>query len=680
MCVERFSSYRQQKVDLVPYQKLPNKYPQAPEKDYAASIVLFMPSGNTYHAAAAVYRFFAEYPWKGWAFWAYQRWRWFAAFSEWGYRLVANHRWIFRGLVTLFWGKSFALSSYRTSGWVFGRLLGVTMLFAFLSLWVQSAGLIGPEGIVPFQENLDQVRKSSPSSTASSPWLLRPTLLWLISGVSGLTFLFTIGTLATLLLITGFIPHIAVLTGWVCYLSVAVVAQPFLNFQWDLLLLETMFLSFFFLPWVMKEKVSTASEPHFIGRLLLWLLLFKLMFESGLVKFTYFGVDGSNTWADFTALNYHYWTQPIPSWLSWYFHWLPNWFHKISLIITYVTELILPFFIFFPRRFRNVACLGMVFLQLMIIITGNYGFFNLLTIILCLTLLDDQTIPKQLKRYFYQPQKERQNLVWTMCWKSVFGTMVLIMFIITGSYYLSLDFRGNRPEFSGKTFSPAPISNTLVHTAQFSRSMNSYGLFRVMTTIRPEIIISYSNDEKTWTPYHFNYKPVELQAQPPFFFPHMPRLDWQMWFEALYIERIMDAPFSLFLYKRFLEVMTTGDMKKGEIRVEQFFTPQELQDLNIMDAGEQQQVIQNFQMHINSYLDHSYWFAMFLRALRRGNPNVLGLLTDNSNFQEKPKNMRIALYYYNFSSPIEQKNGFWWTKEPLEQFSLVINLKDSDEI
>ena len=71
---------------------------------------------------------------------------------------------------------------------------------------------------------------------------------------------------------------------------------------------------------------------------------------------------------------------------------------------------------------------------------------------------------------------------------------------------------------------------------------------------------------------------------------------------------------------------------------------------------------------------------MFLRALSRGNPNVLGLLTDNSNFQKKPIKMRIALYYYNFSNPKEQKNGFWWIKEPLEQFSLDINLKDNDEM
>ena len=81
-CAERFSSYQQQKVDLVPYQELTTKYPQAPEKDYAAAVVFFTPAGNSYRAAAAVYRFYAEYPWRGWAFWAYQRFHWFSVLSE----------------------------------------------------------------------------------------------------------------------------------------------------------------------------------------------------------------------------------------------------------------------------------------------------------------------------------------------------------------------------------------------------------------------------------------------------------------------------------------------------------------------------------------------------------------------------------------------------------------------
>ena len=150
-----------------------------------------------------------------------------------------------------------------------------------------------------------------------------------------------------------------------------------------------------------------------------------------------------------------------------------------------------------------------------------------------------------------------------------------------------------------------------------------------------------------------------------------------MWFEALYIERVMDIPFSLFLYKRFLEVIIIDNIKMDEMSVEKFFTSQELQDLNTMDIENQKQVIRNFQVHLNSYMDHSYWFASFLRTLRQAKPNVLDLLSEN-NIQDQPKNMRIALYYYNFSSPNEKKNGYWWIKESEKQFSLDLNFENNE--
>ena len=65
------------------------------------------------------------------------------------------------------------------------------------------------------------------------------------------------------------------------------------------------------------------------------------------------------------------------------------------------------------------------------------------------------------------------------------------------------------------------------------RSVNHYGLFAVMTTSRPEIIIEGSNDGVQWLPYEFKYKPGDLSRRPRFVEPHQPRLDWQMWFAAL---------------------------------------------------------------------------------------------------------------------------------------------------
>ena len=673
LCAERFDSHRENKVDLIPYQSLHQKWPQAPAEDYASAVYLFTPAGKSYRAAAAIYRFYAEYPWRGWAYWAYKRFLWFAALSEWGYRFVANNRKTFARLARIFWGKSLVLSTYRTSAWLYGRILGITIMIAFISLWVQSAGLFGPEGIVPYSENLDQARLNSVNgSMAASHLLEKPTWLWFFPETTGMAALFITGCLSALLLILGVLPPISVLVSWSCYLSLQVVATPFLNFQWDLLLLETMLLSLFYLPWKLRAKYTDSTEPNSIGRWLLWLLLFKLIFESGVVKFTYFGSGGANTWLDLTALNYHYWTQPIPSWISWYFHWLPQWFQKLALLITYAVELILPFFIFLPRRFKNIAGAGLIFLQVMIIITGNYGFFNLLTVLLCLSLLDDQTVPASIRMFFVPKNNENYRIGLPRRLQSAVGALVLFMFVWTGCYYLRLDLRGNRSSITGASISPSGVTRSMIRSARYSRSMNSYGLFRVMTTTRPEIIIAHSSDGENWTPYHFQYKPVALQMPPRFFFPHMPRLDWQMWFEALYIERIMDAQFSLSMYKRFLEVMTRGDMKLGELRLDQFLTAPELQNLNTMEIGERQQLLDNIQMHITSYLDHSYWFARFLRALRQGNTIVQSLLKQDSQLSEKPKYMRLTFYYYNFSDPQEKRKGFWWVREPLEKFTLNI--------
>ena len=65
------------------------------------------------------------------------------------------------------------------------------------------------------------------------------------------------------------------------------------------------------------------------------------------------------------------------------------------------------------------------------------------------------------------------------------------------------------------------------------RSINGYGLFRAMTTSRPEIVVETSVDGVTWNELVFRFKPGALDRPPRAAFPHMPRLDWQMWFAAL---------------------------------------------------------------------------------------------------------------------------------------------------
>ena len=178
------------------------------------------------------------------------------------------------------------------------------------------------------------------------------------------------------------LPVLGVLAGpalvlcWLLYLTVCIAGQTFLSFQWDLLLLEAGLLAAL-LP------LRTRIAP-----LLFRLLLFRFMFLSGCVKL----LSGDPSWTALSALDFHYETQPLPTPLAWYAHLLPAWFDRLCVVATFVIELALPFLIFAPRRPRMLAAWGFIGLETFIALTGNYNFFNFLTVALCLFLFDDQQL------------------------------------------------------------------------------------------------------------------------------------------------------------------------------------------------------------------------------------------------------------------------------------------------
>src|SRR4029077_14519285 len=227
---------------------------------------------------------------------------------------------------------------------------------------------------------------------------------WLDSSNAFLHLLCGGGVALSLLLIFGIAPALSLVALFVFYLSLTIAGQTFLSFQWDILLLETGFLAIFFAPWQLwpKENLirpgsaipATAFSP--VALFLLKFLLFKLMFMSGMVKLTsgdtaWGWVDHSFHWSALTALDYHYWTQPLPTIFAWFADKHSEWFKKFSVAFCLVVEIMVPFFIWAPRRPRLIAAGLLIFLQLAIAITGNYCFFNLLTIALCLLLIDDAT-------------------------------------------------------------------------------------------------------------------------------------------------------------------------------------------------------------------------------------------------------------------------------------------------
>jgi len=410
--------------------------------------------------------------------------------------------------------------AYRVTGWVFPRLLGLVYGLAFLSLWSQVIGLIGHDGILPADQYLTAVEAHLGTSRL---WLC-PTLCWISDSNGMLHVLCTAGVLCSGCAMIGIAPRYALAVLWIFYLSLVSVGQAFLNYQWDVLLLEAGFIGFLMAPSSLGFHRLNGTGPAVAVVLLLRLLLFKLMFLSGTVKLA----SHDEVWWDLSALTVHYQTQPLPTWIGWYAHQLSYWIQWLCCFIMFIVELIMPFFIFGTRGMRWCAFALFIGFQIAIALTGNYCFFNLLTIALCISLLDDaswvRVLPAKIcTRLCAQVPRRRRLAQWSYAaTAAVIATLSLSFMMLR----LMPDIRF--PEWL----------RTVLVTIQPFRTINTYGLFADMTTRRLEIVIEGSMDGQHWQCYEFKYKPGDVNRRPVFVAPHQPRLDWQMWFAALQVNRI----------------------------------------------------------------------------------------------------------------------------------------------
>lgn len=389
---------------------------------------------------------------------------------------------------------------YRLTSWLFLKILALIYFAAFYSLAVQISGLAGPNGLLPFHEFLT----NSYSDMGQRAWWLVPNVFWLDASDTALKGAAFGGAILAILLFIGRVQLFALIGMFVLYLSLFHASGIFLGFQWDTLLLETGFLAIFL-----------SRNPTGLIIFLYHWLLFRFRFMSGIFKLE----SGDPAWSGLTALNTYFETQPLPHIGSWYFHQLPEVILKGGVLLTFATELIVPFFIFLPRRFRLIAAAITIFMQLLIIATSNHNFVNLLIILLCLFLLDDRIVarvlPGRLQQKVLAQGKPAGKLSTTLLSLSA----VLILTSSLTSFYWRMT----------KNTVPSFLSNTANISRQYGIG-HIFHIFPTMQTERQELEIQGSYDGRYWQSYVFKYKPGPLDMAPPFNVPHQPRLDWMMWF------------------------------------------------------------------------------------------------------------------------------------------------------
>src|SRR6266849_2393881 len=375
--IERWREITRGEVEYATYQEVAEKFPEISRTEFQRAVACIDREGKVFFAAEAVYRSLRCRSSRKWLAWSYDHVPGFAPVSETIYKFIARHRNFGSAITRVLWGDDVRPPTYFVARRWFLRSLGLIYLIAFVSLWVQLDGLVGANGVAPVNQFLTAAGEQLGPRALS----ILPTVCWLNSGNAFLHFLCGSGVVLSLLLIFEIVPVVSLIALFVFYLSLTIAGQTFLSFQWDILLLEAGFLSIFLAPWQLRPKRGREPPVSRAALFLLKVLFFKLIVMSGVVKLTsgddsWGWLDHSFHWSALTALDYHYWSQPLPTLFAWWADKSPEWFKHFSVAFCLVVEIIVPFFIWAPRRPRLIAAGLIIFLQIAIGVTGNYCFFK----------------------------------------------------------------------------------------------------------------------------------------------------------------------------------------------------------------------------------------------------------------------------------------------------------------
>ena len=454
---------------------------------------------------------------------------------------------------------------YLVPRWLFLRALGVIYFSAFYSLLFQIRGMLGPQGLLPASSYLQEVARVA----GWARYWYAPTVLWLGSGDHALIALSWTGLVASLALFVNFWPRGMLAVCFVCFLSFVTAAQDFSGYQSDGMLLCAGFLCLFLAPAGWRPRWGQHEPPARAPLFLLRLLWFTIYFESGIAKF--FGGDPS--WRDLSAMNEYYQNGPLPTWIGWYAHQLPRWFHITTAGATLCLELLVPWMLWLPRRERIYCFFLVTSLQVGIILTANYAFLNYIVLALGIFLLDDVFLVRFLRSG--SCKAVRQNLLRPSCghWhqslfklfrrsseKTALPVAAPVGTLLQPDATKNPDDSDSRPsvralfsalglwiatlllawEFYAMTFlmlqqmpPGLPLPAKPVALLEPFRVANSYGLFGRMTWARFEIEFQGSNDGTNWIAYPFRYKPQALNEAPGIYAPYQPRFEWNLWFASL---------------------------------------------------------------------------------------------------------------------------------------------------
>jgi Lipase maturation factor len=401
---------------------------------------------------------------------------------------------------------------------LFTRLLGLTYLVAFASLHSQVIPIAGARGLNPVAQLLAQIRTDLP------PWrrpLYFPTLLWLSASDQALRALVLVGCGSALLVICGGPwSRWALLACWLAWLSLDPAIE--LTYPWDSVLFEAGFLALFIAPLDPLPALTAVATPPVVVALGFNLLLLRIVWGFGKYKFV------GMTRKDFGFLREFLINQPIPSGAGWYAYHLPAQLFRLGLLLLFVVELPLPLLLVLDGPLRLLPALGIAGLMVAIQLCGNFGFFNLIVLTLCLPLLDQRS-----------PFTALRLDQATASWPAALLHLGLGLLFVGGLLYFPFNSWCTRAWLywpATLTVRPRWLRWLLAGCRELAafRLVHAYGVFPPQTVpgVRFIPVVEGSLDGQTWREYEYRFIPSIEHSPPRSIAPFQPRWDHYIFYEG----------------------------------------------------------------------------------------------------------------------------------------------------
>lgn len=444
------------------------------------------------------------------------------------------------GLGRRVWNRVADFGGWRTDAtylwprWLVLRAVGIIYILVFAGIIREGQALIGPTGITPLDAFFEQLKAAQPSFIRA--WFTAPSYFWFGHGAGAITLLSWAGLVSAVALVLNLWPRMALFACWSLFISFTATWRMFSPAQLDGLMIEVALLCIPWAPSGFRPGLGAHSPPRPIAVFMVRWLVFRVMFESGLVKYT----AGDPHWRDLSAMEVMYETSPLPTVLAYWDHHLPHWWHVGEIFLTCLAEIAAPLLAMFGgRRGRWYALLFWTLFQIGIQLTCSFGWLNTASIGLGLVLLDDQMLAAaegKLKRWLPARWIRARTVsgalptpapisLWRT-WRYRLVAAALWVHFSFSVFYLA--------KAAGiKVFDVAPKTSAVVRFFSEFRSVKEYSLYAAFDPVRYQVEFEGSNDGGvTWRPYRYRFLPQREEEMPGFIAPWFGRFEATLQIEA----------------------------------------------------------------------------------------------------------------------------------------------------